>query len=72
MSQYPINHRMMNTQLCGYSTYSAIFQQNDKVQKVIVEETGEVELYCHSQLREKKEQAIQKNMKRHYKTYILD
>ncbi|TXL09442.1 hypothetical protein BMR08_13285 [Methylococcaceae bacterium CS2] len=33
--------------------------QSVKVQKVIVEGTGEVELYCHSQLREKKEQAMQ-------------
>lgn len=30
-----------------------------KVQKKIVEETGEVELYCHSTRREKKEKAIQ-------------
>jgi len=30
-----------------------------KVQRVVNEHTGEVELYCHSELREKKEQAIQ-------------
>ena len=30
-----------------------------KVQKVINEQTGEVELYCHSSLREQKERAIQ-------------
>lgn len=33
--------------------------QTVTAQKVIIEATGEVELYCHSQLREKKEQAIQ-------------
>ncbi|MCP4342612.1 MAG: IS1634 family transposase [Desulfobulbaceae bacterium] len=33
--------------------------QTVKAQRVVVEETGEVELYCHSQLREKKEQAMQ-------------
>jgi transposase len=33
--------------------------QSVKVQRVMVEGSGEVELYCHSQLREKKEQAIQ-------------
>jgi transposase len=33
--------------------------QTVKVQRVVHEETGEVELYCHSLLREKKEQAIQ-------------
>lgn len=32
--------------------------QTVKVQRVINEHTGEVELYCHSELREKKEQAI--------------
>jgi transposase len=40
--------------------------QSVKVQKVIVEETGEVELYCHSQLREKKEQAIQDSFAEKY------
>ncbi len=33
--------------------------QTVKTQRVVDKETGEVELYCHSQLREKKEQAIQ-------------
>lgn len=33
--------------------------QSVKVQRVVNEDTGEVELYCHSQLREKKEQAMQ-------------
>lgn len=33
--------------------------QQVRVQRVHNEKTGEVELYCHSQLREKKEQAIQ-------------
>ena len=44
--------------------------QSVKVQKVIVEETGEVELYCHSQLREKKEQAIQNNFSEKYETAL--
>jgi len=33
--------------------------QTVKVQRVVNEDTGEVELYCHSLLREKKEQAMQ-------------
>ena len=33
--------------------------QTVQVQRVINEETGEVELYCHSQMREQKEQAMQ-------------
>ena len=41
-----------------------------KVQKVTVEETGEVELYCHSQLREKKEQAIQDNFSQKYEAAL--
>jgi len=44
--------------------------QSVKVQKVIVEETGEVELYCHSQLREKKEQAIQNSFAEKYETAL--
>jgi transposase len=44
--------------------------QTVKVQKVIVEETGEVELYCHSQLREKKEQAIQDNFSKKYEAAL--
>jgi len=44
--------------------------QNVKVQKVIVEETGEVELYCHSQLREKKEQAMQDSFSEKYETAL--
>jgi transposase len=44
--------------------------QTVKVQKVIVEATGEVELYCHSQLREKKEQAIQDTFSQKYETAL--
>ena len=33
--------------------------QTVKVQRIVNEDSGEVELYCHSQLREKKEQAMQ-------------
>jgi hypothetical protein len=33
--------------------------QTVKAQRVVIEETGEIELYCHSVLREKKEQAMQ-------------
>ena len=44
--------------------------QNVKVQKVVVEETGEVELYCHSQLREKKEQAIQDSFSEKYEAAL--
>lgn len=41
-----------------------------KVQKIIDEETGEVELYCHSQLREKKEQAIQDHFSQKYEAAL--
>lgn len=44
--------------------------QTVKVQKVIIEETGEVELYCHSQLREKKEQAIQNRFAERYEAAL--
>jgi transposase len=44
--------------------------QTVKVQKVVDEETGEVELYCHSQLREKKEQAIQDTFSQHYEAAL--
>ena len=44
--------------------------QTVKAQKVIVEETGEVELYCHSQRREKKEQAIQDSFAEKYETAL--
>ena len=44
--------------------------QTVKAQKVIIEETGEVELYCHSQLREKKEQAIQDRFAEKYETAL--
>jgi len=44
--------------------------QSVKVQKVVAEETGEVELYCHSQLREKKEQAIQDHFSKKYETAL--
>ena len=40
--------------------------QTVKVQRVIVEETGEVELYCHSELREKKELAMQDSFAEKY------
>lgn len=33
--------------------------QRVKVERVVNDETGEIELYCHSELREKKEQAMQ-------------
>ena len=44
--------------------------QTVKVQRVIDEETGEVELYCHSALREKKEQAIQDRFKARLETTL--
>ncbi len=44
--------------------------QTVKAQKVIIEETGEVELYCHSQLREKKERAIQDRFAEKYETAL--
>ncbi len=37
---------------------------------MVVEETGEVELYCHSQLREKKEQAIQDSFAEKYEAAL--
>jgi transposase len=40
--------------------------QTVKAQRVVVEETGEVELYCHSELREKKEQAMQDSFAEKY------
>lgn len=40
--------------------------QTVAAQRVLVEETGEVELYCHSELREKKEQAIQDSFSTKY------
>jgi transposase len=44
--------------------------QTVTAQRVMVEETGEVELYCHSQLREKKEQAIQDSFAEKYETAL--
>ena len=41
-----------------------------KVQRVINKETGEVELYCHSQLREKKEQAMQDSFAKRFETAL--
>ena len=41
-----------------------------KVQRVINKETGEVELYCHSQLREKKEQAMQDSFTTRFETAL--
>jgi len=40
-------------------TVKDIPDQTVKVQRVVNESTGEIELYCHSQLREKKEKAMQ-------------
>ena len=40
--------------------------QTVKAQRVVVEETGEIELYCHSELREKKEQAMQDSFAEKY------
>ncbi len=40
--------------------------QTIKVQRHVNEETGEVELYCHSLMREKKEQAIQDRFAEHF------
>lgn len=44
--------------------------QTVKAQRVIVEATGEVELYCHSELREKKEQAMQDSFAEKYETAL--
>jgi transposase len=40
--------------------------QTVKAQRVVVEETGEIGLYCHSELREKKEQAMQDSFAEKY------
>jgi hypothetical protein len=40
--------------------------QTVKARRVVVEETGEIELYCHSELREKKEQAMQDSFAEKY------
>jgi transposase len=40
--------------------------QTVKAQRVVIEETGEIELYCHSELREKKEQAMQDSFAKKY------
>jgi glycerol-3-phosphate cytidylyltransferase-like family protein len=40
--------------------------QTVKAQRVVVEEIGEIELYCHSELREKKEQAMQDSFAEKY------
>lgn len=40
-------------------TVKDTLDQSVRVQRVVNEQTGEVELYCHSEMREKKEQAIQ-------------
>jgi len=44
--------------------------QTVKVQTVINEETGETELYCHSELREKKEKAMQINFSKKYESAL--
>ncbi len=40
-------------------TVKATPDQSVQVQRIVNEQTGEVELYCHSEMREKKEQAMQ-------------
>jgi len=40
--------------------------QEVKAQRIVNTETGEIELYCHSQLREKKEQAMQDSFVKHF------
>ncbi len=40
--------------------------QHVRVQRIINEESGEIELYCHSELREKKEQAMQNKFTERY------
>ena len=40
--------------------------QEVKAQRIVNTETGEIELYCHSQLREKKEQAMQDSFAKHF------
>ncbi|VAX13416.1 FIG00855313: hypothetical protein [hydrothermal vent metagenome] len=41
-----------------------------QVQRVVNEQTGEVELYCYSEMREKKEQAIQDRFAERFKTAL--
>ena len=45
--------------------------QTVKAQRVVVEETGEIELYCHSELREKKEQAMQDSFAEKYELALI-
>ena len=44
--------------------------QTVKAQRVVIKKTGEAELYCHSQLREKKEQAIQDSFAEKYESAL--
>ena len=44
--------------------------QNVKVQRVVNKDSGEVMLYCHSQQREKKEQAMQDQAARRFETAL--
>ncbi len=44
--------------------------QHVRVQRIHNEETGEVELYCHSQMREKKEQAIQDHFSQRFEAEL--
>ena len=44
--------------------------QQVRVQRIHNEETGEVELYCHSQMREKKERAIQDQFSARFETAL--
>jgi transposase len=44
--------------------------QHVKAQRVVNQDTGEIELYCHSQLREKKEQAMQDRFAERFETAL--
>ena len=44
--------------------------QNVKVQRVVDDETGEVRLYCHSERREKKEQAMQDQARERFESAL--
>ncbi|HFE37634.1 MAG TPA: hypothetical protein ENK06_04325 [Gammaproteobacteria bacterium] len=48
----------------------AVIVKEEENQKVVIEETGEVELRCHSQMREKKEQAMQASVAEKYETAL--
>ncbi|MCF6355916.1 MAG: IS1634 family transposase [Candidatus Polarisedimenticolaceae bacterium] len=44
--------------------------QSVQVQRIVNEQTGEVELYCHSEMREKKEQAMQDRFAERFETAL--